>query len=64
MSLNLAHKYKAKSNCDIALIEAAALKHLSEQWSTLQADKEFPITLMNKTELIDVERADFFLSLA
>lgn len=65
-SVKLAHQYKARTNWDVALVEAAALKHLAEQWSSSSAsrDQAFPIALFNRTEIIDVDRADFLLSLA
>jgi len=65
-SVKLAHQFKARTNWDVALVEAAALKHLAEQWSSSQSskDQEFPIALFNRTEIIDIDRADFLLSLA
>ena len=63
-SIKLVSKYKAQTNWDVALVRASALKHLAEQWAATEADKPFPITLLNRTELIDKERVDFILSLA
>ena len=63
-SIKLVSKYKAQTNWDVALVQASALKHLAEQWSTTEPDKPFPIALLNRTELIDKERVDFILSLA
>lgn len=63
-SLNLAYKYKARTNWDVALIRADALKHLAEHWNAAEPDKPFPIRLLNQTEVIDKERAEFLLSLA
>jgi hypothetical protein len=63
-SIKLAHQYKARTNWDIALITATALKHLAERWSAAEPDKPFPVRLLNKTDLIDKDRAEFLLSLA
>ena len=63
-SIKLAHRYKAKTNWDVALIEASALKHLADQWKTIEPKKPFPIRLLNRTEVIDKERVEFMLSLA
>jgi hypothetical protein len=63
-SIKLAHQYKARTNWDVALVTAEALKHLAEQWSTASPGKPFPVRLFNRTDLIDKERADFLLSLA
>jgi hypothetical protein len=63
-SIKLAHQYKARTNWDIALIQAAALKHLADQWRAIEAQKVFPVRLLNRTELIDKDKADFLLSLA
>jgi|GEM_PF-253597 len=63
-SLKLAYQYKARTNWDVALVTAEALKHLAERWATMEPNKAFPIRLLNRTELIDKERAEFLLSLA
>lgn len=63
-SLKLAHQYKARTNWDVALIQADALKHLADQWNAAEPDKAFPIELFNRTEVIDKDRAEFLLSLA
>lgn len=63
-SLKLAHQYKARTNWDVALVTAEGLKHLAERWSTMEPKKPFPIRLLNRTELIDKDRAEFLLSLA
>ena len=63
-SIKLAHRYKARTNWDIALVEASALKHLADQWKTSEPEKPFPIRLLNRTMVIDKERAEFLLSLA
>lgn len=63
-SLKLAHQYKARTNWDIALVTAAALKHLAARWVDLEPNKPFPVRLFNRTELIDNEKADLLLSLA
>lgn len=63
-SVKLAYQYKARTNWDVALIEAHALKYLADQWSTAEGNKAFPIQLLNRTEIIDKDRAEFLLSLA
>lgn len=63
-SLNLAYQYKARTNWDIALITAEGLKYLAERWSQMAPEKPFPVRLLNRTEIIDKERAEFLLSLA
>lgn len=63
-SAKAAHQYKARTNWDIAMITAEALKHLAELWDTSEGDKRFPIRLLNKTEIIDKEKAEFLVSLA
>lgn len=63
-SLNLAYQYKAKTNWDIALITAEGLKYLADRWSLMAPEKSFPVRLLNRTEIIDKERAEFLLSLA
>lgn len=63
-SIKTAHQYKARSNWDIALINADALKHLAEQWSAIEPEKQFPVGLLNRTEVIDKDRVEFLLSLA
>lgn len=63
-SIKLAHQYKARTNWDVALITAEGLKHLAERWSAAEPAKPFPVRLLNRTEVIDKERADFLLSLA
>lgn len=62
-SIKLAHVYKARTNCDIALITAEALKELAEQWQATEGNKSFPINLLNRTELIDIDRVPFLISL-
>jgi len=63
-SLKLAHQYKARTNWDVALVTASALKHLADRWIALEPNKPFPVRLFNRTELIDVEKAELLLSLA
>ena len=63
-SFNLAHQYKARTNWDIALVEADALRFLADQWSATEAEKPFPVRLFNRTEIIDREKIEFLLSLA
>lgn len=63
-SIKLACQYKAKTNWDITLIEAGALKSLADQWDEMEPEKAFPIRLLNRTEVIDRDRIDFLLSLA
>ncbi|WP_439623372.1 SAP domain-containing protein [Gemmata sp.] len=63
-SLILANRYKARTNWDVALVTASGLKHLADRWAALEPDKPFPIRLLNRTEVIDKERAEFLLSLA
>ena len=63
-SLKLCHQYKAQTNWDVALITAEALKHLAELWSSSSPGKRFPIKLLNRTLLIDKEKAEYLHSLA
>jgi hypothetical protein len=63
-SIKLAHQYKARTNWDIALVTAEGLKHLAERWAATEPNKPFPVRLLNRTEVIDKERAEFLLSLA
>ena len=63
-SINLAYQYKAKTNWDIALITAEGLKYLADRWSAMAPEKPFPVRLLNRTEIIDKERAEFLISLA
>lgn len=63
-SIKLAHQYKARTNWDIALIQADALKLVAEHWSDTGTDQPFPIGLFNRTEVIDKDRAEFLISLA
>lgn len=63
-SKKLAHQYKARTNWDIALIEADALKHIAEHWAAQGTEQPFPVGLFNRTELIDVKLAEFLISLA
>lgn len=63
-SVRLANQYKARTNWDVALVTAAGLKHLADRWAAIAPDKPFPIRLLNRTEVIDKERAEFLLSLA
>jgi hypothetical protein len=63
-SIKLAHQYKARTNWDVALVTAEGLKHLADRWAATELDKPFPVRLLNQTEIIDKERAEFLLSLA
>ncbi len=63
-SLKLAYQYKARTNWDICLVTAEGLKHLADRWSATEPQKPFPVRLLNRTEIIDKERAEFLLSLA
>lgn len=63
-SIKLAHQYKARTNWDIALVTAEGLKHLADRWFATAPNKPFPVRLLNRTEVIDKERAEFLLSLA
>lgn len=63
-SVRLANQYKARTNWDVGLVTAAGLKHLADRWAAQEPDKPFPIRLLNRTEVIDKERAEFLLSLA
>ena len=49
---------------DLALVTAAGQKHLADRWEAIASDNPFPIRLLNRTEMIDKERAEFLLSLA
>lgn len=63
-SIKLAHQYKARTNWDIALVHADALKHVAEHWLATDTEQPFPIGLFNRTELIDKDRSEFLISLA
>lgn len=63
-SIRLAHQYKARTNWDVALVTAEGLRHLADRWATTGGGKPFPVRLLNKTEVIDKDRAEFLLSLA
>jgi hypothetical protein len=63
-SIKLAHQYKARTNWDIALVTAEGLKHLADRWAATEPNKPFPVRLLNRTDVIDKERAEFLLSLA
>lgn len=63
-SIRLAKQYKARTNWDIALVQADALKHLADRWAATEPDKPFPVRLLIGTEVIDKDRAEFLLSLA
>jgi hypothetical protein len=63
-SIKLAHQYKARTNWDVALVTAEGLKHLAERWTAAESSKPFPVRLLNRTDVIDKERAEFLLSLA
>ncbi|MDC0274081.1 hypothetical protein OAK91_05050 [Planctomycetaceae bacterium] len=63
-SMKLAHQYKARTNWDVALIQADAMKLIAERWFDTGTEQPFPIGLFNRTELIDRDRAEFLLSLA
>lgn len=63
-SLKLAKMYKAKTNCDILLLEADALKYIADSWSEGDHGKPFPVILFNDTTIIDQASAEVILSLA
>lgn len=63
-SIKLAHQYKARTNWDVAMVTAEGLKHLADRWVAAEPNKPFPIRLLNRTDVIDKERAEFLLSLA
>ncbi len=63
-SIRLANQYKARTNWDVALVQADALKHLADRWAATEPDKPFPARLLIRTEVIDKDRAEFLLSLA
>ena len=63
-SVKLAHQYKARTNWDIALVHTDALKFVAEHWASTETEQPFPIGLFNRTELIDMDRAEFLISLA
>lgn len=63
-SIKLAHRYKARTNWDVAPIEAQALKYLADQWNASEPKQPFSVRLLNRTEVIDKEKVDFLLSLA
>ena len=49
---------------DLALVHADALKFLADRWDEMEPNNRFPITLFNRTEVIDIEQIEFLLSLA
>ncbi|QEL15469.1 SAP domain-containing protein [Limnoglobus roseus] len=63
-SINLAYKYKARTNWDIALITAEGLRYLADRWAAAEPEKAFPVRLLNCTAVIDKDRAEVLLSLA
>lgn len=62
-SLKLANQYKARTNWDVALVTAEGLRHLADRWVAAEPEKAFPVRLLNRTEVIDKDRAEFLLSL-
>ncbi len=62
--MRLAHQYKARTNWDVALVTADGLKHLADRWAASGGGKPFPVRLLNRTEVVDKDRAEFLLSLA
>ncbi len=60
----LANQYKARTNWDVALVQADALKHLADRWAATEPGKPFPARLLVYTGVIDKDRAEFLLSLA
>lgn len=63
-SLKVALQYKARTNWDIALVRADAIKHVAEHWSAQETEQPFPVGLFNRTEIIDIKIAEFLISLA
>ncbi|HYH66252.1 MAG TPA: hypothetical protein VD866_16280 [Urbifossiella sp.] len=63
-SIRLATQYKARTNWDVALVQADALKHLADRWAATEPGKPFPARLLVYTGVIDMDRAEFLLSLA
>lgn len=63
-SINLAYKYKARTNWDVTLITAEGLRYLADRWAAASPGKPFPVQLLNCTAVIDKERAEVLLSLA
>lgn len=63
-SINLAYKYKARTNWDVTLITAEGLRYLADRWAASEPEKPFPVRLLNCTAVIDKERAEVLLSLA
>jgi hypothetical protein len=62
-SIRLAYQYKARTNWDVALVTAEGLRHLADRWAAAEPEKAFPVRLLNRTEVIDKDRAEFLLSL-
>ncbi|OWK37635.1 hypothetical protein FRUB_06755 [Fimbriiglobus ruber] len=62
-SLRLAYQYKARTTWDVALITAEGLRHLADRWVIAEPQKPFPVRLLNRTDIIDKERAEILLSL-
>ncbi|MDY0166644.1 MAG: SAP domain-containing protein [Thermoguttaceae bacterium] len=63
-SRKLAMQYKARTNWDIALVTAEALKYVADAWSTSESSRPFPAGLFNRTDVIDRDKAELLLSLA
>jgi hypothetical protein len=45
-------------------VTAVGRKHLADRGSATEPGKPFPVRLLNRTEVIDKESAEFLLSLA
>ncbi len=63
-SRKLAMQYKARTNWDVALVTAEALKYVADSWSTSETSRPFPAGLFNRTDVIDRDKAELLLSLA
>lgn len=63
-SVSLAHQYTARTTWDVAPVTGEGLKHLAERWAAGNPEKPFSVRLLNRTDLIDKDRAEFLLSLA
>lgn len=63
-SRKLAMQYKARTNWDVVLVTAEALKYVADSWSTSETSKPFPAGLFNRTDVIDRDKAELLLSLA
>ena len=63
-SVKLAYRYKARTNRDVAPVTVVGLKHLADRWAATEPNKPFPVRRLNRTGVIDKERAESLPGLA